>query len=276
MAKKRIRHPVVAGLFYPKDPDALRSMIRTCFEDVSSEYTNNRRIWGAVVPHAGYKYSGPVAAHTYQALKNLSPERIIIVGPSHRQYFQGISVYEGAEWQTPIGSVQVDNSFGRELADKGTFESGELGHTEEHAIEVQLPFLQYIYSHDFAVVPITMGSQSPKMVEQLAEALKEHTRENDVILASSDLSHYYSYSKALVMDNRLGELVEKGDITGLWNALDRHEIEACGFGPVMALMELSRRRSEPNPVVLKYANSGDVTGDRDQVVGYISAIFEKE
>jgi len=276
MSDQHIRQPVVDGLFYPRDPDELRTTIRTYMDRVPPDHKSTRAPWGAIVPHAGYKYSGQVATYAYQLLGDQAPSRIVIIGPSHREYFSGCSVYDGTTFNTPLGPVEVDNDFGEQLTGGEGMELSERGHLEEHAIEVQVPFLQYIYSHHYSIVPITMGTQTPETVENLVNVLVDVIGESDVIIVSSDLSHYYAYNKAVVMDSRFRELVSNGDVEGLWNALDRHEIEACGFGPVMILLELSKRWETPNPVVLHYANSGDVTGDRSQVVGYMSAVFEKE
>jgi len=272
MEEKIIREPVVAGMFYPRDRGALVNQLESLFAriDEPAERSEEHLI-GAVVPHAGYSYSGPVAAYAYQVLQKVRPQQIIIIGPSHREYFQGCSVYTGDIVRTPLGDVTVDSALGRKIAEFDGIHYGPQGHLEEHAIEVQIPFLQHIYSHEFSVVMITMGEQSTQTVNKLAKAIHENWSEKVLLLASSDLSHYYQYDKAKAMDSRFEELLNSYDIKGLWNALDRHEIEACGFGPIITLLNVGQKFTSPHAKVFKSLNSGDITGERARVVGYLSA-----
>jgi len=271
MEKQIIRDPVVAGMFYPKDRGALMRQIESLLNDVDASEESSENLIGAVVPHAGYSYSGPVAAYAYRALQKIRPQHIIIVGPSHREYFKGCSVYNGEIARTPLGDVSLDISLGGKIASFEGIQNSERGHLQEHAIEVQIPFLQSIYSHDFSVVMITMGEQSIQTVNALAEAIHQIWSEDMLLLASSDLSHYYQYDKAKAMDSRFAELIERYDTEGFWKALERHEIEACGFGPVMTLLELGKLITTPRIEVYESLNSGDITGERAQVIGYLSA-----
>ncbi len=271
MESNVIREPAVAGMFYPGDRKTLVSQIQSLLEKADFSEREHGEILGAIVPHAGYVYSGPVAAYTYSALQKMHPKRIVIVGPSHREYFHGCSVYNGDAVRTPLGDISVEKSLSMKLAEYDGIEYSQRGHLQEHAIEVQIPFLQYIYKHPFSLIMITMGEQSVQTVQQLATALSENQSDDLLILASSDLSHYYHYDKAVAMDSRFEELLEQYDIEGLWRALDRHEIEACGFGPVLTLLEVGKAVTSPHIQIYKCQNSGDVTGERRQVVGYLAA-----
>jgi len=267
-----IRKPTAAGLFYPAQANRLQRTVETLLQDsrISGEITSP--ILGGVVPHAGYLYSGFVAGYTYAAINTLKPARILLIGPSHYQYFPGCSIYDGDAFRTPLGEMAVDTEFAAQLSSSPPLILSEIGHRQEHALEVQLPFLQTIYHHQCRIVPIAMGDQAPDTVDRLVDVLTDHWDEQQLILASSDLSHYYSYEKAVAMDTRFYQLLGKSDLPGLWKALDRHEIEACGFGPIMVLLGLAQNLGFSRVEILKYGNSGDVTEDRSTVVGYVSAI----
>lgn len=272
MKEHIIREPVVAGMFYPEGRGALTNQLESLFADVdASEEDGADHLIGAVVPHAGYSYSGPVAAYAYRALQKIRPQQIIIIGPSHREYFKGCSVYNGEIAHTPLGDVSLDISLGEKISSFKGMQYSARGHLQEHAIEVQIPFLQHIYSHDYSVVMITMGEQSIQTVNALAKAIHSIWSEEMLLLASSDLSHYYQYDKAKAMDSRFAELIERYDTENLWKALERHEVEACGFGPVMTLLELGKSITTPRIKVYESLNSGDITGERARVVGYLSA-----
>ena len=273
--QKRVREPAVAGTFYPADPEQLTDQLKSLFQSVPLSDQKSTDLIGAIVPHAGYPYSGPVAAYAYRAIQQLTPGDIILVGPSHREYFKGCSVYNGSGVKTPLGELAVNSDLVEKICDAhGGIFPGEKGHSSEHTLEVQLPFLQYIYEHDFRITMITLGDQSTATVTALADTLSEVWSAGMLVLASSDLSHYYDYDKAVAMDHRLGNLVEQYDIRGLWKALDRHEIEACGFGAVMTLLELGKQLGKAHTRVYRYMNSGDVTGERNRVVGYLAAGVE--
>jgi len=272
MRDRIIREPVVAGAFYPADPSKLSRQIEKLLRSVTPVKEPRPYQIGAVVPHAGYRYSGPVAAYSYSAISSYNPKDVILVGPSHREYFLGCSVFNGDAVKTPLGEVPVNNSLVEKLVHSDdSVNAGQQGHSAEHALEVQLPFLQSIYNHKFTVTLITMGDQSRKTVQTLARALKSIWKQEILVLASSDLSHYYSYDKAVAMDSTFGNLVERYDIQGLWRAMERHEVEACGFGPVMTLLKLGEYLGNKESEIYRYMNSGDVTGDRKQVVGYLAA-----
>ena len=275
MHRQDIRQPAVAGLFYPDSPDEISRQIEDYLEKASKPETLGQNILGGVVPHAGYRYSGGVAAYTYKILAQKQPSTIFIVGPSHREHFESISIYPGTGLETPLGTVPIDTDLADIFTEHPDVIYSDRGYTQEHALEVQLPFLQKVMTQNFRVLPLAMGSQASDLVLELAELMHHHWKSDMMLLASSDLSHFYRYDKAQVMDAKFQELVKKMDIDGLWSALNRHEIEACGFGPVMVLLELARLQGNCKTHILHYANSGDVTGDRDKVVGYMAAIIEQ-
>lgn len=273
VSKRIIRKPSAAGTFYPAQEDLLRQTVEILLQDFGSPQPIAAPVLGGIVPHAGYTYSGFVARYTYHAIHTLRPTRIFLIGPSHFQHFPGCSVYDGDAFQTPLGEIPVDTELAARLSSNPLLVHSNMGHRQEHALEVQLPFLQIIYHHQYKIVPIAMGEQTPETVTQLVDILGDVWEEHQLVLASSDLSHYYSYEKAVTMDTRFHQLLSKRDISGLWKALDRHEIEACGFGPVMVLLGLASKLGFSRIKILKYGNSGDVTNDRTMVVGYVSAII---
>jgi len=266
-----VRVPVVAGLFYPDTPESIHHTLDKLFQSVEIESLPDRPVLGAVVPHAGWRYSGSVAAYSYFALRERQPERVIIIGPSHREIFNGATIYDGPAFRTPLGEIPVDREFIAGLAPTEPLRLNSEGHTREHAIEVQLPFLQHMYSDEFRIVPVSMGTDDEKTVNALADLLVEHWTDDQVIIASSDLSHYHRYEKAVAMDTRFHHFLERGDLEGMRKARDQSKIEACGFGPVQTLMKISEQSGWSQFRVLHYANSGDITGDRSRVVGYLAA-----
>jgi AmmeMemoRadiSam system protein B/AmmeMemoRadiSam system protein A len=252
------------------------------------------QIYAAVAPHAGYEYSGPVAAYTYAALKGRKYARVVVIAPSHYEAFGFTSVYDGDGYLTPLGMVKVDAKFARELAKaEPSVRLSERGHAAtrkgaEHAIEVQLPWLQHVLG-SFTLVPIVMGDQSYESSRALGVVLatlirrgKRHENGNPqeiagetLIVASSDLSHDHSYDEAEKMDHRTLRALEARDYLSMWRNFSTHEWEACGGAPIVAAMIAAERRGANETRLLDYATSGDVSGDRTRVVGYSAAVFVK-
>jgi len=274
MFNSDVRSPAVAGLFYPDDPDSIQKVLQGFLRDVRVDLDLEMPIRGVVAPHAGYPYSGPVAAYAYKAIAGLKPSRVIIIGPSHRLHFNGASIFNGEAFATPLGEVTIDTEYASRLQEFPGIILQKNGHKDEHSIEVQIPFLQHIYSHEFRIVPIALGSQDSETIQNLATALKETWEENTLIIASSDLSHFYDYNKAMLMDSAFADLLESNDIQGLWNAINEHRIEACGFGGVLTLLHVLDSWEQTNIQILKLANSADESGERDRVVGYLSAVMQ--
>jgi AmmeMemoRadiSam system protein B len=267
-----VRPAQVAGHFYPSNPDKLRKDI-TLFLDVTKPKEKFERIFGIVAPHAGYVYSGKTAAHAYNLLIGKKYKRVVIISPSHSEYFPGISIFEGDAYETPLGLLKVDKEFREKLlTDDEIIFKGYEGHRREHALEVQLPFLQAVLQ-DFKIVPIVMGDQSKRNVDILAKKIAETANDETLIVASSDLSHFYSKSQADKLDSVVEKRVRDFDFEALQTDLDTRTCEACGGGPILALMKAANLKNITHSTVLHRCDSGDVTGDNSEVVGYLSAVF---
>jgi AmmeMemoRadiSam system protein B/AmmeMemoRadiSam system protein A len=271
--KPRIRQPAVAGSFYPADPEQLTRMVDD-FVAKAVVPANPGRVVALVASHAGYEYSGAVAAHSFALLKGQKFARVIVIAPSHFDGFAFNSVYDGDAYSTPLGTVPVDREFAAKLA-KGSplIQLSSRGHTPdgpqgEHAIEVQLPFLQRVLG-DFKLVPIVMGYQDYRTERALGVALAKLIKGGDtLIVASSDLSHYHTYDEANRIDHKTLKAIEQYDYVSLSQNFESNVWEACGGGPIVAAMIAAERLGANQAKLLKYANTGDVTGDHSRVVGY--------
>lgn len=277
MSYPSVRPPVVAGLFYPKSVPEITNTLDHFFQSIEPAMHPDCPLLGAIVPHAGWRYSGQVASYSYSVVKSAHPRRVIILSPSHQIPFRGATIYPGQAYRTPLGDVPIDHDFVDTLRMPDTVRKSITGHEQEHAIEVQLPFLQYVLGEAVSIVPMVIGDQDMYTVESVAEMLASGWGEGQVVVASSDLSHYHNYRKAVAMDGRFQDLLEQGDFSLFLDALEQHEIEACGMGPVLILMTISRLMESSGFRILHYANSGDITGDRERVVGYLSAaVYSRE
>ncbi|MEE9167436.1 MAG: AmmeMemoRadiSam system protein B [Candidatus Neomarinimicrobiota bacterium] len=260
------RRPTAAGMFYPGDREGLSSEIQSYLDRAPPPRSEN--LLGIVVPHAGYIYSGPTAAHAYKYLEGKSFEKVIILAPSHFEAFHGLSIYSGDALETPLGRVNVARTDRDQLAGVKGVMISEMGFRQEHSLEVQLPFLQHVLKPGWEVIPIVMGHQKKEIIDVAAGILAKYFDQNVPMVISSDLSHYHEYHKAKEIDLRFCELVKEGDLDGLWDAYGNGQVEACGFGPVLAFLSMMRGRENTSMKVLDYRNSGDTAGPKDQVVGY--------
>ncbi|MGB2698708.1 MAG: AmmeMemoRadiSam system protein B [Candidatus Zixiibacteriota bacterium] len=276
--KEKIRKPVVAGSFYPGDPVTLTRQIADFFKKAKKEDVPGE-IVALIAPHAGYVYSGQVAAYGFKLLEGMKFDVVVVISPSHVSAFSGSSVYNGSAYQTPLGKIEVDKSLAKEissldqevhLSDKGHAISGMRG---EHSLEVELPFLQIVLG-DFKLVPIVMGDQDFGSCKALGQALSKALKGRKVlIVASTDLSHFHPYDDAVKLDGIVLDRVGSFDYEGLYDDLIAGRCEACGGGPVIATMIAAQSLGADQSRVLHYANSGDVTGDKSGVVGYMSAVL---
>jgi AmmeMemoRadiSam system protein B/AmmeMemoRadiSam system protein A len=280
----KVRRAAVAGSFYPADPKELSAMIDGMLAQAAPPSADGP-ILAAVAPHAGYPYSGPVAAWTYAALKGHKYARVVVIAPSHYVAFDFTSVYDGDAYETPLGAIPVDKEFARRLTKmSSTIRLSEQGHTPtsaggEHAIEVQLPWLQKIYG-SFELVPIVMGDQSYESSRALAVALAkmiqaEKNGGDTLILASSDLSHYHPYDEAETIDHKTLHALAGWDYYSMSRNFQTRTWEACGGAPIVAAMIYAERMGARKAEVLRYANSGDTSGDHSRVVGYSADLFVK-
>lgn len=280
MFEKQIRNSVVAGSFYPADPLTLKKVIDEYLENSVDKKLMD--IKGLVCPHAGYIYSGPVAAHAYRQLQGKSFDCIFIIAPSHSEYFDFNSVFSGSAYETPLGLIEVDRERADVLVKKsdsiGAIQFSGFGHRREHSLEVQLPFLQVVLKN-FKIVPIVMGSQTGQNIKSLGTAIGTLFKDQNIlVIASTDLSHYHPYNVARTLDKEVTDFVENFgssdfDVEKFIEAVESQELEMCGGGPVACVMIASRLLGADKSMVLDYQNSGDVSGDRSAVVGYLAAAF---
>lgn len=279
-----IRQASVASIFYPGDKINLKRTINTFLSNVPSDITdfakknNIEKIYGLIAPHAGYTYSGQVAAFSYSLLKNRSIDTILILGPSHYTYFQGFALSQSKAFATPLGKINLDHDLGAALISNGNglVDYVDTAHVKEHCIEVQLPFLQETLLNNFKILPVLMGEQSVDTVKNGISLLKKTLDEYDksvLILISTDLSHYHSDEQARSMDSEIMALTEEMKWEKIMNAVEKGEVEACGAGPVAILLGLAKKMGWENIKHLVYRNSGDTGGDRDRVVGYLSSVI---
>jgi AmmeMemoRadiSam system protein B/AmmeMemoRadiSam system protein A len=281
------REAAVAGSFYPGDPKALAAMLDEQLSAASVPSIEGS-ILAIAVPHAGYQYSGPVAAYGYAALKGRKFSRVVVIAPSHYESFHFASIYNGDAYTTPLGTIAVDKPFAQKLAKMSPAMrlSGQ-GHDPtpagaEHAIEVQLPWLQRVLG-DFQLVPIVMGEQSYESSRAVGVALAKlidgekggEASGDTLIVASSDLSHYHPYDEAVRMDYKTLQALEAWDYLSMSRNFQTRIWEACGGAPVVAAMIAAERMGANHAQMLKYENSGDVTSDRSHVVGYSADLFVK-
>jgi len=274
ISEKEIREPVVAGSFYPADKKELESQVIQYIEN--SKYFGLKDIKAIICPHAGYMYSGQVSGFSYRQVMDKDYDVIVIIAPSHSEYFEHVSIYPGKYFSTPLGLVEIDKGVCASLAEKDhSITFSEYGHGNEHSLEVQLPFVQ-IALKGIKIVPLVIGKQSRMLLERLGHTLGEVlNNKNPLIIASTDLSHYHPYELAESLDKKVYRLIDDYDLEGLMHDFTSEEIEMCGGGPVIASLLASRIMGAGKAKVLKYLNSGDITGDKSAVVGYLSAATYK-
>ena len=272
-----VRPSAVAGLFYPSDKVELDQTVRTLLKKAKADVkiVVPEKLFGIISPHAGYPYSGYTAAHGYSLLSKGDFETVVVISPSHREYFDGISVFSGRAYSTPLGEVEVDHElrdFFLENAGNIVIES-RAGHKSEHALEVQLPFLQ-LTIEDFKILPIVMGDQRPEYCRVLGNIVADMTaKKNVLVVASSDLSHYYDYETANEIDKVCIDDISRFDPDYFLSDLETRKCEACGGGPIASCLYAGKKAGSQNIDILYHCNSGDTTGDKTGVVGYLSAVI---
>lgn len=274
----KVRKPGYAGMFYPADKIELKEMVDGFLKDVTPRHIKGR-VSVIIVPHAGYIYSGPVAAHGYKLIKEISPKRIILLGPSHQYPLETPVLYGEGSFLTPLGEVPINREITKKIKKRcpGIEVSPET-HSREHSLEVQLPFLQRVLS-GFEIVPILIPPhRSLTDEEHLAKVLSELLEEDKdlIILVSTDMSHYHPYREAKRIDEDTAELIKKISIEKLGEGILSGENELCGDGAVLTGMLTARYFKADGVEVLSFLNSGDTQGDKTRVVGYISAAFYKK
>jgi AmmeMemoRadiSam system protein B len=266
-----VREPAVAGLFYPADAEALREGMSRLLAAAQPPAIPSPLV-SLILPHAGYQYSGFSAAHGYRLLTSGAWTSVIIVAPSHREYFDGVSVYGGTAYRTPLGDLAIDEDL-REAVAGGhdLITVSAKGHGEEHAVEVHLPFIQHTLGKP-RILPIVMGDQRREycyaLADRLAEAVGAHPA---LMIASTDLSHYHPADIAGDLDTIVIDDIARLDADGLMSDLESERAEACGGGPTVAVLRASQALGGDRSYILSRSNSGDVNFDRRRVVGYVAA-----
>jgi len=267
-----LRRAAVAGSWYPGTASAIATEVDAYLEAAGPAPPAGRLV-ALVSPHAGLRYSGPVAAHGYGLVRGRENVTAVLVGPSHRAAFDGVAAHARGAWETPLGRAPIDEEISQALLDAGTVVFDDPGvHRDEHSLEMQMPFLQRLVPA-LKIVPLLMGSQSREEVEALATALgKALSGREALLVASSDLSHYQPAAVANRLDAMVVDEVGRFDDEALMRRLESHQNVACGGGPVVAVMKAARALGADHATVMKYGDSGDV-GERDKshVVGYLSA-----
>lgn len=277
---KKARKPAVAGLFYPQNPPLLLSQIEGCFSQGPGKIKLLKKKLskplGLIIPHAGYPYSGVIAAYGFYHLAKLGrPDGIVIIGPNHTTAGAAISIATEGIWETPLGEVAVDEELAGQIESKSArIVKNEEAFRKEHSIEVQLPFLQYLFD-DFNFVPISCLDQGMEAMRELGEAVVDAVSKSALIIVSSDFTHFAPHDIASELDLKAIEAIKKLDFEGFYDVVKRFSISICGWGAIAALITIAKSLSLEKVRLLKYGTSGDVTGDKASVVGYAAISFEE-
>jgi AmmeMemoRadiSam system protein B len=281
----KLRRAQVAGSFYSGTKAALTSEIQSCFTHRLGPgklpvlaQVGERKLVGLVCPHAGYMYSGPVAARSYFELaSDGKPGAIVIIGPNHTGEGSGVSMMREGVWETPLGQVEVDRETATAISEgSDIIDLDDRAHFYEHSIEVQLPFLQYVLQTKFEFVPICMMMQDQATSAEVGKAVGQALKGKDAILiASSDMTHYESADSAKRKDRLAIDAILALDDAKLQETVESHRISMCGHGPVASAIVASKILDAKTARLLGYSTSGDITGDNSAVVGYLAASIEK-
>ncbi len=280
-----LRHPAVAGQFYQDTPERLRNQVASYLV----QGLERKQAIAVLAPHAGLMYSGPVAGAVYSTVA--IPDAVILIGPNHTGLGAPVSLMAEGTWETPLGSVAIDTALAKDiLARSAHVRSDTLAHLREHSLEVQLPFLQYL-KPEFTFVPIQMldvrletclelGRAVAGAIREYRSAIDEGRRMKDeakqggvLLVASSDMSHYEQAAVAKEKDFKAIDAILRLDPEGLYRAIRSYDITMCGFGPATAVLTAAKLLGASRAELVKYANSGDVSGDYDQVVGYAGIVI---
>jgi AmmeMemoRadiSam system protein B len=280
-----IRRPTQAGAFYEKDVDALKTQIENCFirdpgpkKPPKVNKNGPRKVVGLICPHAGYMFSGGVAANAYFELaQDGTPNVLVILGPNHTGYGNPLALMNEGIWRTPLGDVEIDSSTANQiLRETRIVDVDDTAHRFEHSIEVQLPFLQYLYHSEFKFVPICFQMQDLDSALEIGNALaKVLADKNAVVIASSDMTHYEPQSKATTKDLHALKAVEAMDEKSFYSIIETQNVTACGYGPIATVITTAKALGAKKAKLLCYKNSGEVTGDYSSVVGYAAVSFKK-
>jgi AmmeMemoRadiSam system protein B len=273
----KVRTAAVAGMFYPKEKNQL---IQSIEDSISSEFgvgnkVHKEKIFGAICPHAGYMYSGPVATHSFSAIANQDFELAIILGPNHWGIGCEIATMKDCQWESPLGNIEVDSDAARKINEiSKLIELDFFSHTREHSIEVQVPMLQYFYKKQFKILPIALNNQEYEFALEVGKAVAKLAQEKkSIIIGSSDFTHYEENEYAHSQDKALIEPILEMDVDKFYKILHERRVTACGYGAIASTIVACKELGAKKGRLLQYATSGDVTGDKSSVVGYASIVF---
>ncbi len=282
----KIRKPYVANAFYAGTKTELTQQIVGCFTHrfgpgrVPTPVNRGpRKVVGLVSPHAGYVYSGPVAANGYERLATDGmPEVLIILGPNHTGYGSGVSILTEGAWETPVGITSIDAQLAKQIQ-KGSdiLDVDESAHSFEHSIEVQLPFIQFLFKDAPKFIPICMMMQDLRTSRDIGGDIVEQCKGKDfAIIASSDFTHYEPHETASQKDKLAIDAIMNLDDEALNELGDSNKVTMCGYGPITTLIAAAKMIGGVKPELLAYRTSGDITGDNSSVVGYSSLVFTRD
>jgi MEMO1 family protein len=269
---KALRRASVAGTWYPGNPSSLAAEIDRYLAGVAGE-TPSGSLRAIVAPHAGLIYSGPVAAYAYHLARRTRCTALVLVGPSHFLPFEGVSIWPEGAWETPFGAVAIDEDLSSAIqAESPDIIELPAAHGREHSLEMQLPFVAHLLP-GVPIVPLVMGRQTRAIAFALGAAIARaaSSRSNTLLVASTDLSHYEDATTAERLDRVIIDRVEALDSEGVMSALEAEPRHACGGGPMVAVLEAAKRLGATEARLLQYGDSGDVSGDKSSVVGYMAA-----
>jgi len=274
VVRKMIRPPAVAGMFYDIDKEKLKKQIKSCFSRNLGLKIKEQYFKACVVPHAGYFYSGPIAAQVYSKIKKAN---YIIIGPNHRSSGIKYAIMKTGEWKTPLGGVKINEKFTEQLMKKCPFlKNDPISHEPEHSIEVQLPFLQYRFGNDFSFVPILVTNYSPnhdflrecKLIGKAIADVIRKQKEEWIVIASSDFSHNVPYEHAYQIDRYVIESIAKLNEEDFFKRIQERNASVCGFSGIAIAIAAAKCLGAKKGEILNYKTSGDIFGDRNNVVGY--------
>jgi AmmeMemoRadiSam system protein B len=280
-----IRRPHVASQFYEGNAEALRAQITSCFLHPLGPkklpqvnfHSQPRSIMGLICPHAGYMYSGPVAAHSfYELAQDGKPDTVVLLGPNHTGYGSALALMREGIWRTPLGDVEIDTALADSvLHETNIVDVDETAHKYEHSLEVQLPFLQFLYGNSFKIVPLCFLMQDYDSAVEVGRALVEALdATNSVVIASSDMTHYEPAKVAAAKDHAALKAITDMDAKRFYQTVETQNITACGYAPITSLITYAQGVNA-KATLLSYHNSGDITGDHSSVVGYAAVSFRK-
>ena len=276
------RLPAVSGIFYPSEPLELQRLIEQSFRDQKfgpgriPPPESKRRIYGIVSPHAGYVYSGAVAANGFYEVSSMDFDNVVMIGPNHYGIGTGVATMRNGVWETPLGGIEINPDLVSEICKSGIIDFDDFAHSRDHCLEVQIPFLQYIKKNkEIRIVPIILIMQDIKTAIDIGEAIAQSivSTSNTLLIASSDFTHYESNDEAHRKDSELIKAILSLNISEFYTVLDRFAVSACGYGAIASVMKAVKDLGATKGELLKYATSGNVTGDMSAVVGYSSIIF---